>query len=63
MIFTIFTMRLSVTNGQIMFVDPNNVATETETGHTHSTIEWKKGSMDSMIRIVYVIAFKDFFVK
>ena len=58
MIFTFFTMRLSVTNGRIMFVDPNKVATET--GHTRRTIEWKKGSVDSMIGIVYVITLKDF---
>ena len=57
MIFTFFTMRLSVTNGRIMFVDPNKVATKT--GHTRSTIEWKKGSMDGMIGILYVITLKD----
>ena len=37
MIFIFFTMILSVTNWQIMFVDPNKVATETE--HTCSIIE------------------------
>ena len=58
MIFTFFPMKLSVTNGQIMFVDPNKVATET--GHTRSTIKWKKGSKDSMIGIVYVITLEDF---
>ena len=42
-----------------MFVDPNKVATET--GHTRSTsIEWKKGSVDSMIGIMYIITSKDF---
>ena len=51
-------MRLSETYGQIMIVDPNKVATET--GHTHSTIRWKKGSIDSMIGIVYIITLKDF---
>ena len=50
-------MRLSVTNGRIMFVDPNKVATET--GHTRSTIKWKMGSVDSMLGIVY-ITLKDF---
>ena len=40
-----------------MFVDPNKVATET--GHTHSTIRWKKGSIDSMIGIVYIITLED----
>ena len=44
------TMRLSVTNWQIMCVDPNKVAPER--GHTCSTIEWKKGSVDSMIGIM-----------
>ena len=58
MVFTFFTIRLSVTNGQITFVDPNKVATET--GHTCSTIEWKKGSVDSMLGIVYVITLTDF---
>ena len=58
MIFiTFFTMRLSETYGQIMIVDPNKVATET--GHTHSTIRWKKGSIDSMIGIVYIITLED----
>ena len=40
-----------------MFVDPNKVATKT--GQTRSTIEWKKGSVDGMIGIVYVITLKD----
>ena len=56
-IFTFFTMRLSVTNGRIMFVDPNKVAAKT--GHTCSTIEWKKGSVDGMIGIVYVTTLQD----
>ena len=50
MIFTFFPMKLSVTNGQIMFVDSNKVAT-LETRHTNSTIEWKKGIMDGVIGI------------
>jgi len=51
-IFTFSTTRLGVTSGEIMFVDLDKVATET--GHTRSTIEWKKGSLDSMIGIVNV---------
>lgn len=50
MIFTFFSLTLGVTNGQIMFVDSNKVAT-LETRHTNSTIEWKKGIMDGVIGI------------
>ena len=46
-------MTLSITNGQITFVDPNKVATKTR--NTHSAIEWKDGSMNGMIRIEYII--------
>ena len=51
MIFTFFSVTLDVTNGWILLliIDSNKVATETR--HTHSTIEQKKGSMDGMIKM------------
>ena len=59
MIFTLFTMRLSVTNGQIRLL----ILTRLQQRQDIPTVPlngMKKGSIDSMIGIVYIITLKDF---